>query len=104
MITCYDKIKLLFLYTDLTHYYSLTAGYQLNWILTYFLQDIEHKIPLNIPYSNQFTLPTMNIGNGDLITISWLVKGKGIPYPEIINKTKRKLIKNKIKGYINGSY
>ena len=34
----------------------------------------------------------------------WLVKGKGIPYQEIINKTKRKLIKNKIKGYINGSY
>ena len=34
----------------------------------------------------------------------WLVKGKGIPYPEIINKSKRKLIKNKIKGYINGSY
>ena len=37
-------------------------------------------------------------------SIFWLVKGKGIPYPEIINKTKRKLIKNKIKGYLNGSY
>jgi hypothetical protein len=69
-ITCYDKIKLLSLYSDLTHYYSQTAGYQPNWILAYFLQDIEQKIPVNIPYSNQFTLPTMNIGNGDLITIA----------------------------------
>ena len=44
-------------------------------------------------------------GNGRSVFVSnWLVKGKGIPYPEIINKTKRKLIKNKIKGYINGSY
>jgi hypothetical protein len=33
-----------------------------------------------------------------------LVKGKGIHYQEIINKTKRKLKKKKIKGYINGSY
>ncbi|HPI26769.1 MAG TPA: hypothetical protein PLO57_09945, partial [Candidatus Cloacimonadota bacterium] len=55
---------------DITHYYSLTAGYQPYWILAYFLQDIEQKIPVNIPYSNQFTLPTMNIGNGDLITIA----------------------------------
>ena len=69
-ITCYDKIKLLSLYSDITHYYSLTAGYQPYWILAYFLQDIEQKIPVNIPYSNQFTLPTMNIGNGDLITIA----------------------------------
>ena len=69
-ITCYDKIKLLSLYSDITHYYSLTAGYQPYWILAYFLQDIEQKIPVNIPYSNQFTLPTMNIGNADLITIA----------------------------------
>ncbi|MDD2229168.1 MAG: hypothetical protein PHY48_07150, partial [Candidatus Cloacimonetes bacterium] len=37
--TCYDKIKLLSVYSDLTHYYSLTTGYLPIWILGYFLQD-----------------------------------------------------------------
>ncbi|MDP3113508.1 MAG: hypothetical protein Q8M98_01905, partial [Candidatus Cloacimonadaceae bacterium] len=67
--TCYDKIKLLSVYSDLTHYYSLTAGYQPIWILGYFLQDIEQKIPISIPYSNQFTLPTLNIPMGSALTI-----------------------------------
>jgi len=34
----------------------------------------------------------------------WLVEGKDIPFSEIINETKRELIKKKIKGYINGIY
>ncbi|GAB1467973.1 hypothetical protein MASR2M64_06670 [Candidatus Cloacimonadota bacterium] len=68
-ITCYDKIKLLSLYSDLTHYYSLTAGYLPIWILAYFLQDIEQAIPISIPYSNQFTLPTLNIPMVDSLTI-----------------------------------
>lgn len=67
--TCYDKIKLLSVFSDLTHYYSLTAGYQPIWILGYFLQDIEQKIPVSIPYSNQFTLPTLNIPMGSALTI-----------------------------------
>ena len=50
-ITCYDKIKLLSLFSDLTHYYSLTAGYMPIWILGYFIQDIEQRIPISIPYS-----------------------------------------------------
>jgi len=56
--TCYDKIKLLSVYSDLTHYYSLTAGYQPSWILGYFLQDIEQTIPISIPYSSQ----VLNVG------------------------------------------
>jgi hypothetical protein len=68
--TCYDKIKLLSVYSDLTHYYSLTAGYQPIWILGYFLQDIQQTIPISIPYTNQFTLPTLNIPMGELLTIA----------------------------------
>ncbi len=69
-ITCYDKIKLLSLYSDLTHYYSLTAGYLPIWILAYFLQDIEQTIPISIPYSNQFTVPTLNLTSGNALTIA----------------------------------
>ena len=69
-ISCYDKIKLLSLFSDLTHYYSLSAGYLPQWILAYFIQDIGQKIPVNIPYSNQFSLPTLNIGSGNALTIA----------------------------------
>jgi hypothetical protein len=69
-ISCYDKIKLLSLFSDLTHYYSLSAGYLPQWILAYFIQDIGQKIPVNIPYSNQFSLPTLNIGSGNTLTIA----------------------------------
>ena len=69
-ITCYDKIKLLSLFSDLTHYYSLSAGYLPQWILAYFMQDIGQKIPVNIPYSSQFSLPTLNIGSGNALTIA----------------------------------
>ena len=69
-ITCYDKIKLLSLYSNLTHYYSLSAGYQPVWILGYFLQDIEQTIPIDIPYSNQFNLPTLNITSGNALEIA----------------------------------
>ena len=34
----------------------------------------------------------------------WLVKGISTPLPEIINCTKQKLVKEKIKKYINGCY
>ncbi|MDD2229574.1 MAG: hypothetical protein PHY48_09200 [Candidatus Cloacimonetes bacterium] len=68
--TCYDKIKLLSVYSDLTHYYSLTAGYLPIWILGYFLQDIEQTIPISIPYSNLFTVPTLNITSGNSLTIA----------------------------------
>lgn len=69
-ISCYDKIKLLSLFSDLTHYYSLSAGYLPQWILAYFMQDIGQKIPVNIPYSSQFSLPTLNIGSGNALTIA----------------------------------
>ena len=80
-ITCYDKIKLLSLFSDLTHYYSLTAGYQPQWILAYFIQDIEQKIPISIPYSNQFTLPTLNISSGSAMTIAHIDFDDLIQFP-----------------------
>jgi len=47
----------------------LNAGYQPIWILGYLLQDIEQKIPISITYTNQFTLPTLNIPLGSALTI-----------------------------------
>ncbi len=69
-LTCYDKIKLLSVYSDLTHYYSLTAGYQPIYILGYFLQDIEQIIPISIPYNDQFNLPILSISMGNALTIA----------------------------------
>jgi hypothetical protein len=60
-IMCYDKIKLLSVFSNLTHYYSLTAGYLPIWILGYFLQDIQQTIPISIPYRNQFEIPNLYI-------------------------------------------
>jgi hypothetical protein len=80
-ITCYDKIKLLSLFSDLTHYYSLTSGYLPIWILGYFIQDIEQKIPISIPYSNQFTIPTMNISYSTALTIAHIDFDDLIQFP-----------------------
>ena len=80
-ITCYDKIKLLSLFSDLTHYYSLTAGYQPQWILAYFIQDIEQKIQISIPYSNQFTIPTLNINSDSAMTIAHIDFDDLIQFP-----------------------
>jgi len=80
--TCYDKIKLLSLYSDLTHYYSLTAGYQPIWILGYFLQDIQQTIPIAIPYSNQFNLPTLYISTGNALTIAHVNFNDMLQFPD----------------------
>lgn len=56
-ITCYDKLKLLSLYSDLKHFYALTSGYQPEWILGYFLQDISQATPVSIGYASTLTLP-----------------------------------------------
>lgn len=58
---CFDKIKLLSVFGDLTHYYSLTAGYLPQWILSYFLQDIGQTIPIAASMVNDFTLPELEI-------------------------------------------
>lgn len=59
--TCFDKIKLLSVFSDLTHSYNLTAGYLPAWILSYYIQDIRQAIPVNIPYLSQFNVPTLDI-------------------------------------------
>ena len=84
-ITCYDKIKLLSVFSDLTHYYSLAAGYLPQWILAYFLQDIEFTIPISIPYSNQFTLPTLNISSGNALTIAHIDFDDLLAFPNPTN-------------------
>lgn len=80
-VTCYDKIKLLSVFSDLTHYYSLTAGYLPIWILGYFLQDIEQTIPINIPYSNQFVTPAFNITSGNMLTLAQVDYDDLIEFP-----------------------
>lgn len=59
-LTCYDKIKLLSIYSDLTHYYSLQQGYQPYQILLEFLRDIKRAIPINISASYTTALPVLN--------------------------------------------
>ncbi len=57
-ITCYDKIKLLSVYSDLAGWYGLTAGYEPWMLLERCLYNIRLKIPISTSYSNQFILPT----------------------------------------------
>lgn len=80
-ISCYDKIKLLSLFSDLTHYYSLTSGYLPSWILSYFLQDIQQLIPISIPYSSQLTMPTLNIPTADPLVLTRIDYAKLIEFP-----------------------
>lgn len=72
-ITCYDKIKLLSVFSDLTHNYNITSGYLPYWIVSYFLQDISQTIPINIPFINQFSLPTLDIPIDSMLTIARIV-------------------------------
>ncbi len=69
-IACYDKLKLLSIYADLTHNYNLISGYTPSWVVSYFLQDIRQTIPVSTPFSSQFTLPELDIPMGDMITIA----------------------------------
>ena len=69
-VTCYDKLKLLQVYSDLTHYYSLTSGYLPQWILGYFAQDISQAIPVSVPYVNALTLPAQTIALVDARTLA----------------------------------
>jgi hypothetical protein len=70
-ITCYDKIKLLSIYSELKHYYSLTSGYQPEWALGYFIQDIEQRIPINIIYYNLYNLPMLHTGDLMLAQVTY---------------------------------
>jgi len=64
-ITCYCKLRLLSLFSDLTHYYSLTSGYLPAWILQYFVQDIQQLIPISIPLSLSLSAPSILIPEED---------------------------------------
>lgn len=67
---CYDKIKLISLFSDLTHFYALSAGYLPSWILGYFVADIRSTIPVSIPYSGSPARPDLVIPSGNPITIA----------------------------------
>lgn len=67
--TCYDKLKLLALYSDITHYYSLSAGYAPEWILGYSIQDIMQEIPVAIASQGNVVIPDTTIPSGAPITL-----------------------------------
>jgi len=70
-ITCYDKIRLFSIYSDIEQYFGLTAGYQPSWLIGYFIQNIQQRIPVNVGQSNQFVLPTLSQNNLTLCTIEY---------------------------------
>jgi hypothetical protein len=70
-ITCYDKIRLFSIYSDIEQYFGLTAGYQPSWLIGYFIQNIQQRIPVNVGQSNQFVLPTLSQSNLTLCTVTY---------------------------------
>lgn len=58
--TCYDRIKLLSIYSDLERWYSLVQGYEPFDILVRFLLHIRLRIPIGTPALDKFTLPVCN--------------------------------------------
>lgn len=59
---CYDKLKLLIIFSDLEQLYILTAGYQPAQILGYMIQKIEQRIPIDISaVYNGFAIPSITI-------------------------------------------
>lgn len=78
-LTCYDKIKLLSVFSDLTHYYSLQQGYQPHQILMAFVRDIKRAIPINISATYTTALPYLHnvldiatVDYNDLLAAPWL--------------------------------
>ena len=84
--TCYDKIRLFSIYSDLKHLYSMATGYYPQWILGYFTQDITNKIPIDIDYSNALTVPSHQTTDLELGSVpysdmdSLLPDGNGFHY------------------------
>lgn len=58
--TCYDRIKLLSIYSDLERWYSVVQGYEPFDILVRFLLHIRLRIPITTPALDKFTLPVCN--------------------------------------------
>ncbi len=67
--TCYDKLKLLSLFSDIEYYYALTAGYTPLWILTTFLTKIEANIDLKLPFVSEFVHPSSEIPYSTPVTL-----------------------------------
>lgn len=62
--TCYDKQRLFTIYSDLTHWYGVSAGYYPYMIVSHFISDVQSKIPIAIPFTSSFVLPEMIIPAG----------------------------------------
>jgi hypothetical protein len=68
--TCYDKIKLISLFSDLTQLYSLTSGYTAEYILGYLKNKIEAAIPISMPISTEaFEVPSLYIAGSTYATM-----------------------------------
>lgn len=68
-ITCYDKLKLLSLFSDLTYNYTVAAGYTPAWVLNAALSKIEQNIDIRLPFSNRLTIPTALHPSSEPVTL-----------------------------------
>lgn len=59
-ITCYDRIKLLSLFSDLEFSYNFPQGYLPWWIVGYFMQGIQLQLPVPVQQLYPFTLPFLH--------------------------------------------
>ena len=73
-LTAYDPTKLLQLYEDLEKLYSLTAGYDPSWVLTYYLQAIQAATGISSSlftlHPSLFTWPTLAIAPGSELILT----------------------------------
>jgi hypothetical protein len=61
-VTCYDKLRLLSVFSDLKNLYSDYAGYQPGALLLMFIGKIEYTIPIRIPRSiSAFSAPEWSL-------------------------------------------
>lgn len=69
-LTCFDKIKLLSVFSDIEHYWSLIAGYSPTWIMSYILNDIQQTIPINVPRGNNFRVPEYEVAPANSLILA----------------------------------
>lgn len=71
--TCYDKLKLFSVFSELKMLYSLIQGYSPGYCLGYLIQGIENKIVLTIPaqWNNTYTPLNIQVSNLEVLTFKW---------------------------------
>ena len=66
--TCYDFIKLFSIYSDLNQLFAITTGYSPVWLVGYFIERIQARIPIQVQYYDALEKPEIaltdyNIGS-----------------------------------------